>query len=207
VGGRPRKPVLGILGGIGSGKTTVAMEFGRLGCAVIHADRIAHQVLQRPEVREQVELALGKAILDPCGKVDRKKVASIVFRDPERLSALNRIVHPPVLEEVDRLIRYYQDQTDVPAVILDMPLLLEVGWAPRCDRLIYVACDRQTRMARARNLSPEEMRLRENSQISLDKKAALADNTIENHSDFSALVRQIATIFSTVLKNRGGLQF
>lgn len=182
------------------------MEFGRLGCAVIHADRIAHQVLQRPEIREHVVLALGEAILDTRGKIDRKRVASIVFSDPQKLSALNRILHPPVLQEVDRLIEYYQDQTDVPAVVLDMPLLLEVGWAHRCDRLIYVACDLKTRLARARDLSPEEMCLRENLQISLDKKAALADNTVENHSDFSALVRQIATIFLTVLKNRGGLQ-
>ena len=182
------------------------MEFGRLGCAVIHADRIAHQVLQRPDVREQVVLALGEAILDASGRIDREKVASVVFGDPQKLSELNQIVHPPVLREVERLIAYYQDRTDVPAVVLDMPLLLEVGWADRCDRLIYIACDLQTRLARAGALSPAEVLLRENLQISLDKKASVADNIIENNSDFSALVRQIATIFSTVVKNRGGLQ-
>ena len=206
VGGRTRKPVIGILGGVGSGKSTVAMEFGRLGCAVIHADRIAHQVLQRPDIRDRVFEALGGAFLDAGGRVDRRKVAKAVFADPEKLKALNRIIHPQVLEEVERLVRYYQDQTDVPAVVLDVPLLVEVGWADRCDRRVFVSTDLATRVARATDLTAEDILARENFQISLDKKAVLADNIIENNSDLSALVRQIATIFSNVMKGCGGLQ-
>ena len=175
----------------------MAVEFGRLGCAVIHADRIAHQVLQRPDVRGQVVGLLGESILDADGKIDRKAVAALVFTDPMKVSALNQILHPPVLREVERLMQYYQERTDVPALVLDIPLLLEVGWADRCDRLIFVACDLKTRLARTGQLTPDEILSRENCQISLDKKAAIADNRIENNSDFSALVRQIATIFSS----------
>jgi dephospho-CoA kinase len=206
VGGQARKPVIGILGGIGSGKTTVAAELGRLGCAVIRADRIAHQVLERPDVRRRVVHLLGEAILDSNSRIDRKKVAAVVFADPGKVSAINQIVHPPVLDEVERLMRYYQQHSDVPALVLDIPLLLEVGWADRCDRLIFVACDLKTRAARAKDLTVEEILARENFQISLDKKAAAADNVVENNSDLSALVRQIATIFSSVMKNHGGLQ-
>jgi dephospho-CoA kinase len=205
VGGQARKPVIGILGGIGSGKTTVAAEFGRLGCAVIHADSIAHEVLQRPDVRRQVVQLLGDAVLDTDGHVDRKKVAAVVFADPEKLAALNRVIHPRVMAEVDRLIRAYQQQDGVPAVVLDIPLLVEVGWTDRCDRLVFVACDLETRASRSRTLTAEEIRARENFQISLDKKANLADNTIQNESDLSALAGQVATIFSSTVKNRGDL--
>ncbi len=103
-------------------------------------------------------------------------------------------------------MQYYQEQTHVPALVLDIPLLIEVGWAKRCNRLIFIACDLKTRLARAGQLTPEEVESRENCQISLDKKATIADNSIENNSDFSALVRQVATIFSIVMKNQGGLQ-
>jgi len=177
------------------------MEFGRLGCAVIHADRIAHQLLERPAVRRQVVGLLGDSILGADGKIRRKAVAALVFADPVKVSALNQIVHPPVLREVERLMQEYQDRSDVPALILDMPLLLEVGWADRCDRLIFVACDLKTRVARAGTLAADEVLSREKCQISLDKKVAVADNSLDNNSDFSALIRQIATVFSSIMKN------
>jgi len=182
----------------------VAMEFGKLGCAVIHADRIAHQILQRPDVRQKVVQVAGKAILEPDGRIDRSRVAAIVFDDPRKVAAINEIIHPLVLSEVERLMRYYQDTTDVAAIVLDIPLLLEVGWTDRCDRLVFVACDMAARLART-TLTVEQILAREYFQISLDKKAAAADNRIENNSDFSTLVRQTAAIFSSVMKNHGGL--
>ncbi len=202
---KPAVPVVGILGGIGSGKSTVAAEFGRLGCAVVQADVIAHEVLQRPDIREQVVRLLGGTVLDVHGQIDRKRVAAIVFADPEKLAGLNRIIHPPVMAEVERRLRAYQQDSRVPAVVLDVPLLVEVGWADRCDRLIFVACDLKARLTRSRTLTLEEIQARENFQISLDKKANLADNTIQNDSDLSALAGQIATIFSSIVSNRGGL--
>jgi dephospho-CoA kinase len=202
---KPAVPVLGILGGIGSGKSTVAAEFGRLGCAVIQADVIAHEVLQRPDIREQVVRLLGGTVLDVNGRLDRKRVASIVFADCEKLAVLNRIIHPFVMAEVERRLLAYQQDSRVPAVVLDVPLLVEVGWADRCDRLIFVACDLKTRLARSQTLTLEQIQARENFQISLDKKANLADNTIQNDSDLSALAGQIATIFSSIVGNHGGL--
>ena len=197
--------MVGILGGIASGKSTVAAGFGKLGCAVIQADAIAHEVLQRPDVRERVVRLLGGTVLDVHGLIDRKRVGAIVFADPGKLAALNRIIHPPVMAEVERRLRAYQQDSRVPAVVLDVPLLVEVGWADRCDRLIFVACDLETRLARSRTLTLEEIQARENFQISLDKKANLSDNTIQNGSDLSALAGQIATIFSSLVSTHGGL--
>ncbi len=197
-----RKPIIGILGGIGSGKSTVANEFARLGCAVVDADKIAHRLLDEAGVREEIVGLFGQQILDPAGRIDRRKLAEIVFADPEKLSLLNKTIHPLVLEEAEQLIRRHNSQSRVKAIVLDMPLLLEVGWEKRCDRLVFVECDPQIRAERAKKMGifdENQLKVRENSQISLDKKVGIADNIIENNSGFSALVRQVANIFSGVL--------
>jgi len=204
VGNTGEKPVIGIMGGIGSGKSTVAAEFANLGCRVIDADKIAHELLDQEAVKEKIVASFGRAVLDGAGKIDRRKLAGFVFSDAEKLSFLNRIIHPLVLERVEKLIRQYSRQRHVKAIVLDMPLLLEVGWAERCDKLIFVNSEQRLRENRAKKMGFDEnhLKIRENFQISLDKKVGLADNTVENNSDFSALVRQVADIFSDIMGNR-----
>jgi dephospho-CoA kinase len=203
VGNVGDKPIIGILGGVGSGKSTVAAEFAKLGCKVIDADKIAHELLGRKTVKEKVAAAFGPDALDAKGQIDRRKLASIVFADADKLSALNGIVHPLVVRRAEELIERYNRQDKVKAIVLDMPLLVEVGWAKRCDRLIFVNCSEKIRAERAKKLGfdKKQHKIRENFQISLDKKKNLADNTIENNSDFSALVRQVADIFSDIMNN------
>ncbi|MBN2136938.1 MAG: dephospho-CoA kinase [Sedimentisphaerales bacterium] len=194
--------MIGILGGIGSGKSTAAKEFGKLGCAVIEADRIAHDALNKPAVRKELTGLFGREICDSTGRIDHTKLAEIVFADVEKLSLLNKIVHPLVLREAENLIRRHNNDSSIPAIVLDMPLLIEVGWDKRCDRLIYVECDSRLRAERAKKtgfLDYKQQRIRENFQISLDTKRTVADNTIDNNSDFSELVRQIAVIFSDII--------
>jgi dephospho-CoA kinase len=200
----PRKPIIGIIGGIASGKSTVANELEKLGCAVIRADAIAHELLQEKSVRDEIVGLFGPGVLNACGEVDRRKLAQVVFADEQKLSALNKVLHPRVLERTETLLAQYKQRTHAKAIVLDMPLLVEVGWADRCDRLIFVKCDRRRRAERARQagLSDEAIRIRENFQISLDKKARRADNTIDNNSDFLTLVRQINEIFSDIARSR-----
>jgi dephospho-CoA kinase len=117
---------------------------------------------------------------------------------------LNKIIHPFVLKRAKELIKQYNRQRQVKAIVLDMPLLAEVGWAKRCDRLIFVNCNRQKRVDRAKKMGvfdENQIKIRENFQISLDNKAAIADNVIDNNSDFSTLVRQVAEIFSNIVSN------
>jgi dephospho-CoA kinase len=200
-----RKPIIGIIGGIASGKSTVAAEFGKLGCEVISADVIAHDLLAEEAVRDQVCELFGREMLGPDGRIDRTKLARIVFADEQKLAALNRVIHPRVLQRTEELIARSGSRTDVRAIVLDMPLLVEVGWADRCDRLIFVKCDlarRAERVRRAGRMDEQGLQARENFQISLDKKARLADNTIDNNSDFLTLVRQIQDIFSDIAGNR-----
>jgi len=200
-----RKPIIGIVGGVGSGKSTVAGEFAKLGCSVIDADKIAHELLNKLAVKEEIVGVFG-AVLDSTGKIDRKKLADIVFADAKKLSSLNRIIHPLVLERAEELIRRYNRQRQVRAIVLDMPLLVEIGWDKRCERIVFVDCQKQKRMDRVKKLGifdENQLKIRENFQISLDKKKRIADNFIDNNSEFSALVKQVANIFSQVISSWG----
>jgi dephospho-CoA kinase len=197
-----KKPVIGIVGGIGSGKSTVSNEFVKLGCGLVDADKIAHKALDNARIKERIVKLFGNTILDSGGKVDRSKVGKIVFSDSSNLSALNKIIHPFVLAKSQALIEKYNRQESVKAIVLDMPLLAEVGWAERCERVVFVDCPEQIRLQRIKKkpyFDENELKIRENSQISLDNKARLADNIVYNSSDFSALARQVADIFISIL--------
>ncbi len=202
VGNTQKKPVIGILGGICAGKSTVATEFAKLGCKVIDADKIAHELLGENAVRDKIIRFFGQTILGQENKIDRKKLAEIVFSNEQKLSLLNGIIHPFVLDRTEELIKQYQLKSNVPAIVLDMPLLVEVGWQNRCEHLIFVDCDKKTRLERAKKtgiFEENQIKIRENFQISLDNKRALADNSINNNSGLSALVRQVIDIFSTIV--------
>ena len=204
MGNSKKKPIIGILGGICSGKSTVAAEFAKLGCKVIDADKIVHELLQKASVRKKITTLFGQVILNSAGEIDNRKLAKVVFTDAEKLSSLNKIIHPLVLEQIEELIKRYNHQSRIKAILLDMPLLAEVGWAKRCDKLIFVNCKRKIRIDRAKKMkgfNENQIKIRENFQISLDNKASIADNVVDNNSDFQALVRQVADIFSYIVNN------
>ena len=195
-------PLIGIVGGIAAGKSCVAAEFGKLGCAVIDADAVAYAVLEDDPVRDEIIRQFGPGALNETGRIDRTKLGNIVFADGEKLAMLNRIIHPRVFQRIEALLARYGHDAGVRAVVLDMPLLFEVGWAQRCDRIVFVHCTQERRWERAkrtRGWTGQEVKNRENFQISLDTKKTLADNTIDNNSEFSTLVRQIKFIFSDVV--------
>lgn len=199
-----KKPIIGIMGGICSGKSAVAAEFAKLGSKVIDADKIAHQFLENTAVKERIVDCFSDRVLNRKGKIDRRKLADIAFSATDKLASLNEILHPLVLDRVEQLIEKYSHQPSVKAIVLDMPLLLETGWAERCDRLIFVDCETTTRAARAKKIGlfhENQFEIRENFQISLDNKIAIADNIVNNNSDFSALSEQVANIFSYIVDN------
>ena len=203
MGNPKKKPIIGILGGIGSGKSTVAAEFAKLGCGVIDADEIAHKLLEKKEVKEKIITLFGP-VLDSAGKIDHKKLADIVFADADKLASLTGMLHPLVLTRTEQLINRYNQENQVKAIVLDMPLLMEVGWEKRCDKLIFVDCERSLRVHRMKKmglLDENKFKIRENFQISLDNKVAIAENTINNNSGLSTLVRQVADIFFGIIIN------
>jgi dephospho-CoA kinase len=193
------------MGGIASGKSTVAKELAARGCAVIDADKIAKQLLRSKDVKKKIRDVFGSGVFDRSGRVNRKKLAERVFADARAVKAINTIIHPLVLGKTSELIRKYQRQPAVKAIVLDMPLLAEVGWNKRCHKLIFVRCDEKIRLKRARKkgiLTKNELKKRENFQISLDKKKKMANFIIDNNSDESELAKQVEKVFSAIRDRR-----
>jgi len=197
------KPVIGILGGIGSGKSTVAAAFGRQGCAIIDADKMALEMLVDEDVGRQIADIFGPDVFLPKGGIDRKKLADRVFSNPELLKKLNEIIHPRVLKQTETLLARYLADEAIPAIALDVPLLMETGWHTRCDVLVFVEGDlavRETRVHQKGRFDADQIKKRENFQISLDKKREIAQYIVKNNSDLSDLAEQVARIYSAVLK-------
>ncbi|MFA6176382.1 MAG: dephospho-CoA kinase [Phycisphaerae bacterium] len=196
-----KKNIIGLMGGIASGKSTVAAELAKLGCAVIDADVIAKQFLLDEEIKKQMRQKFGDDVFDDHSQIDRKKLAKKVFTCRQTVELANSIIHPPVLRKVEQLIEAYQLQPDIKAIVLDIPLLVESGWEKRCDKLIFIDCCEQIRFKRVENrgvFDVNELKKRENFQISLDNKRKIANYVIEN-SNLSELIKQIGNIFPALL--------
>jgi dephospho-CoA kinase len=193
-----QQKIIGLLGGIGSGKSSVAAEFRKLGCKVIDADDIAHKFLDDPAIKKQILEAFGDEIFDDSSQINCKKLAEITFSSKQQLQQLNNILHPVILGRCEQLLNGYKHQPEIPAIIIDMPLLVEVGWDKKCDKLIFVDCKIEKRLERVKKkglLDEKQLKKREKFQISLDNKMQMADNVINNNSDFSELSKQVIGIF------------
>ena len=198
-----RKLVMGLTGGIGSGKTTVAAEFSRQGCAIIDADAINHEQLDSGPVRDNLQRWWGKEVIKDNGQVDRSVVAGIVFNDAAQLKRLTDLVHPLVRQKELELIGRYQGDKKFCAIILDVPLLFESGQENLCDKVVWVHTDdeiRYQRLAQRRGWREENAKKREKSQFSLDKKAKMSDYIVYNNSTIPDLVKQVASILALIIK-------
>ncbi len=195
------KLIIGILGGIGCGKSTVAACFANFGCRVIDADAIAHEVLDESDILAKLTARWGTDAMDAAGLADRGWIGERVFGSQEELNFLNHLIHPRVLKRFEAVIKAYQTDSEICGIVLDMPLLLEVGWEKRCDFLVFVDCSeekRRERIAKNAKIDIEQLKKRENFQISLDKKKQKAHYVVSNNSDKSDVAEQIAQIFSNM---------
>ena len=184
---------VGLTGGIGSGKTTVAAMLRELGCAVIEADPLAHEMIEpgRPAYDDVVR-GFGSAILGPDRRIDRNKLAEIVFADPARLGRLNQIVHPRVTGEIQRRLAGFEKQGQ-PVAIVEAALLIETGYDQQGDRLVVVWCkpQQQRERLRARGMSDEQIERRMAAQMPLEEKRRLADDLIDNSGTLDETERQV----------------
>ncbi len=198
-------PIIGILGGIGGGKSTVAENLSQMGCALIDADKINHEVLARPEIIKQIINLWGDGVLTPGGKIDRRALGEIVFADSRKLKQLTDLTHPEILTLQQLLIEQYRLDGGVRAIVLDVPLLLEVDCQDSCEYLIFVDCPdliRLERLCENRRWNEEKIKKIENLQIMLDKKAQIADYIVHNNSDIPDLRIQLSEILDSILKVR-----
>jgi dephospho-CoA kinase len=195
------KPVIGIVGGVGAGKSTAAGEFAALGGRLIDADRIGHDLLGEPKVLAEIRRRWGDAVLGPDAQVDRQALAEVVFGSPAELSALNAILHPRIRLRIRRAIADAQADESAKAVVVDAAVLFEAGWDDLCTHLVFVSApadQRRRRVAKSRHWSREAWMAREKSQIPLDTKASLCDYTVDNRFGASFLREQVRVIFHRI---------
>lgn len=197
------KPVIGLVGGIGAGKSTAAAELARLGCAVIDGDAISHQLLAEPTVRRRLRERWGEGIFRSDGAVDRARLGGIVFAEPAELEALEAILHPLIRRRIAEAIDRAQADPAVAAAVVDAAVLLEAGWDDLCTHLIFIDAAPTARAQRAtvaRGWDQATWSAREKSQISLDKKRHRCHDAIANSSSVSHLNEQIRGIFWEIIR-------
>ncbi len=190
-----------LTGGIASGKSTVAGLFARRGALVLDADKIAHEVLERPEAAAEVRAAFGDAVFTD-GRVDRKKLGAVVFRNPAELARLEAIVHPRVLRDMAAKIAALRGAPRR-AVVLDVPLAREAG--VEADLVVFVEANAATRNKRARELrgwSEGELDRRESRQISPEEKRRMADAVVNNDRGVEESEKDVERIWTSLVGPR-----
>lgn len=194
------KPVIGLIGGIGSGKSLVAAEFAKRGGKVIAGDQLGHDALRQPDVRAQVA-ARWPQVMGPDGEVDRTKLGAIVFADPAERRALEALTHPVIERRIAEEVAAAQAEPDVTAVVLDAAILLEAGWDRHCDRIVFVDAPRDVRLQRLkqqRGWTEKELQAREDAQLSLADKQSRADAVVDNSGLPEETARQITTLLQAL---------
>jgi len=193
-------PVIGLVGGIGAGKSSVAKILAELGCVVSDSDAQARAALRDPRIKDPILKWWGERVLDRQGEIDRAAVAQIIFADPVERRRLESIVHPWV--EARRRELFAHAKPEAPALVIDAPLLLEAGLDRECDAILYVEADRPTRLARlaaTRGWNPQELGKREQSQLPLDEKRRRADHIVQNNGDLSELTLQVRRVLDQIV--------
>lgn len=199
--------VIGLVGGIASGKSFAANILVEFGAKRINADSIGHEVLRQPLVIRRLTQEFGDEILEPESNgraIDRKKLGELVFGDQphaeRRRKTLESVVHPVIHAEAVRRLRTFQEQEVPPkAVIIDAPLLLEAKWAPMCNLIIYIDADRSVRLARCveRGWTEAHFASRESAQMSLDEKRRAATHVVNSATE-SDLRKDLQEIWDSI---------
>lgn len=195
--------VIGIIGDIGSGKTTVAEMFRECGAKVLNVDRIAHRLLFRNgSCFNKTVQVFGNRILKK-GRISRKILGEIVFADLEKLAKLERIVHPQLKKQIRCVLLKNQRRRVV--IILDFPLLLEMGFRRDCDLVVFVDAPKSLSVQRAcarMGIARQQLRQRERNQKIIQEKMAGADVIVRNYSNKQKTKKQVRDIWQKVQQIR-----
>jgi dephospho-CoA kinase len=200
--GKRVKPVIGIVGGVGAGKSAAAACFAALGCRRIDADKIGHDLLNGESIRRRVRRRWGDGVFLPGGTVNRRALGRLVFDDPAELRILNSILHPAIRREIRRRIAEGRRDPRTKALVLDAAVLFEAGWEEFCTDLVFVKSPRALRAARvkkARGWNRRTWQAREKSQISLDDKKKRCYHSVDNSSGVSHLSSQVRRVFNRIV--------
>lgn len=198
------KPVIGLTGGIGSGKSFVASQLVQLGCGVVDADAISREAMSNQAILEQVRQQWGDGVFDTLGNLDRKALAAYVFSDENQRKALEGIIHPYVGKQREVMRQRLMADESVVAIVEDCPLLFEAGLDAQVDVTIFVAAEeaiRRKRVEASRGWSAQELARREKNQLKLDIKAHCADYVVNNNGGEKDCFDQSRLVLSRILQS------
>jgi len=193
---------VGLTGGLASGKSSVGQSLAALGCHLIQADRLGHEVLlPGGEAYEGAVREFGAGILTPDGKIDRRRLADIVFRDPERLAALNRLVHPPVIRREGELIAEAAARDPHGVAVVEAAILIETGRHTLFDRIVLAVSTLEQQIERAMRrdgLSREDVLVRLARQTPLEEKRKFAHYVIDTSGPKEETLRQVRETYESL---------
>ncbi len=194
--------VVGVVGGIASGKSYICSLFEGKGAVIIHADTIGHEVLKQAECVAEIRKVFGDNVFDDDGQVSRRKLGQRVFESGSQgeLDRLESIVHPRIRQRVREQIEYLRNLAVPPeAIFLDAPLLFEAGWADFCDMILFVDAPYTVRRDRAmqRGWTESHFQQREHAQMSVDEKRQRSTHVIHNSPE-DDLPSQVDVIWSEI---------
>lgn len=193
---------VGLTGGLASGKSFVGQALAALGCHLIQADCLGHEVLlPGGEAYEGTVREFGEGVLGPDGKIDRRKLGQIAFADPERLAALNRLVHPPVIRREGELLAEAETRDPQGVVVVEAAILIETGSYVRFDRIVLAVCTEEQQIARAMHrdgVTREEALVRMSRQTPLAEKRRFAHYIIDTSGPKEETLRQVRETYESL---------
>ena len=201
-------PVIGLVGGIGAGKSRAAALFAARGAHVLDADAIGHALIDQNPAREEIVARFGTEVLDrsdPAAPwvIDRKALAAVVFADEAARKALEAILHPRMRRTFEKAIARDARSSKCLAVILDAAVLYEAHWSELCDVVVFVEAPAQTRLARveaSRGWTAEALSAREAAQMPLDAKRGKVDFVLDNAGDEVALAEAVGPLWDKLTR-------
>lgn len=193
---------VGLTGGLATGKSFVGRTLSELGCLWIQADALGHRVLEPGgEAFDPVVREFGKGILKEDGSIDRTRLANEVFGKPERLEALNGLVHPSVIAMEEEMIRQFAESNPSGVAVVEAAILVEHGGHKRFDRLVVTRCEQHQQIERAMErpgATLEQVRARLDRQMPLEEKVGLADYVIDTSGAKENTVEQVRRVYESL---------
>ena len=193
--------IIGLTGGIGSGKSTAAQILAEFGAKVIDADKVAHEVFNPgTEGLQKVVEIFGEGVLNSKGEIDRKKLGEIVFNDPSALATLNGIIHPRAYDLTRSRLEEFRSQ-GIEVVVLEVILLVEAGWDHLADEIWVTVAKEDTvvkRLQESRGLTKDEILTRIRAQTPNEKRVKHADVVIENDGSYEELEAKLNELWSRI---------
>ena len=198
--------IIGLTGGIGTGKSEVSRILGELGALVVNADRLGHEAyLPGTDTWEKVVQTFGQEILQPNQEIDRTKLGPIVFADPEALNRLNAIVHPKIYSMAEEIIAKARSENMVKAVVLEAAILIEANWQPLVEEVWVITASEQSiidRIGAQRGLTEQQVRSRIGSQFSQSERVKHAHVIIDNEGGVDNLTDQIKELWQNRIEGK-----